>query len=183
MSYCTPSRATLRRGRSRSHRLRRRRRAVEGPTREGAGDEPYVALGDPEGVANVAGAITVHVTQRGIRYCGADTGTYVELRDQQGVANVHYPIPLHVPTGEGPRDDLLDGAIAPAAPVDDVELAARVEAERAHVERAAGKEGRGVILRGPGIAAAEAPDEAAAEVRGAGAPAQVGQAAAPVREA
>src|SRR5207253_8015097 len=59
-------------GASRSHRLRRHRRAVEGSTREGAGDEPYVALGDPEGVANVAGAITVHVTQRGIRYCIAE---------------------------------------------------------------------------------------------------------------
>src|SRR5207249_5821471 len=170
-------------GRSRPHHLRRRRRAVEGPTREGAGDEPYVALGDPEGVADVAGAIPVHVTQRGIRYCGAQTGTYVELRDQQGVANVHYPIPLHVPTGEGPRDDLVDRAVAAAAVVDDVQLAARVEAERAHVERAAGKERRGVILRGRGIAAAEAPDEPAAEVGVEVAPAQVGHAAAAVDEA
>src|SRR5436309_5703523 len=182
MSYCTPSRATLRRGRSRSHRLRRRRRAVEGPTREGAGDEPYVALGDPEGVADVAGAIPVHVTQRGIRYCGAQTGTYVELRDQQGVANVHYPIPLHVPTGEGPRDDLVDRAVAAAAVVDDVQLTARIEAEGAHVERAGGKEGRGVIRRGPEIAAAEAPDEPAAEVRVEVAPAQIGHAAAAVDE-
>src|SRR5438132_6704255 len=182
MSYCTPSRGNTAEGRSRSHHLRRRRRAVEGPTREGAGDEPYVALGDPEGVADVAGAIPVHVTQRGIRYCGAQTGTYVELRDQQGVANVHYPIPLHVPAGEGPRDDLVDRAVAPAAQVDDVELAPRVEAERADVERAAGKEGRGVILRGPGIAGAEAPDEAAAEVRVEVAPAQIGHAAAAVDE-
>src|SRR3989475_4347158 len=170
-------------GASSSHRLRRHRRAVDGSTREGAGDEPYVALGDPEGVANVAGAITVHVTQRGIRYRGAETGTYVELGDQQGVANVHYPIPLHVPTGEGPRDDLVDGSIAPAAPVDDVELAPRVEAERAHVEGAAGKERRGVILRGRGIAGAEAPDEPAAEVRVEVAPAQSGHAAAAVDEA
>src|SRR5207247_4760384 len=123
MTHRTTRRATLRRGRSRSHRLRRHRQAGEGSTREGAGDEPYIALGDPEGVANVAGAIPVHVTQGGIRYRGAETGTYVELRDQQGVANVHYPIPLHVPTGEGPRDDLVDRAVAPPAPVDDVELA------------------------------------------------------------
>src|SRR5438876_11842665 len=169
-------------GASKLHRLRRHRRAVERSTREGAGDEPYVALGDPEGVANVAGAITVHVTERGIRYRGAETGTYVELGDQQGVANVHYPIPLHVPTGEGPRDDLVDGSIAPAAPVDDVELAPRVEAERAHVERAGGKQRRGVILRGRGIAGAEAPDEAAAEVRVEVAPAQSGHAAAAVDE-
>src|SRR5205823_5103505 len=59
-------------GASRSHRLRRHRRAADGSTREGAGDEPYVALGDPEGVANVAGAITVHVTQRGIRFGALD---------------------------------------------------------------------------------------------------------------
>src|SRR5438132_9079347 len=183
MSYCTPSRGNTAEGRSRSHHLRRRRRAVEGPTREGAGDEPYVALGDPEGVADVAGAIPVHVTQRGIRYCGAQTGTYVELRDRQGVANVHYAISVHVPTAKGPRDDLVDRAVAPAAQVDDVELAPRVEAERADVERAAGKEGRGVVLRGPGIAAAEAPDEAAAEVRVEVAPAQIGHAAAAVDEA
>src|SRR6266446_2987899 len=146
MSHCTPSRATLRRGRSRSHRLRRHRRAVEGSTREGAGDEPYIALGDPEGVADVAGAITVHVTQRGIRYRGAETGTYVELRDQQGVANVHYPIPLHVPTGEGPRGDLVDGSIAPAAPVDDVGLAPRAEADRA-LRRPRGRRERWSRLR------------------------------------
>src|SRR5205814_8680495 len=53
-------------------RLRGHRRAADGSTREGAGDEPYVALGDPEGVANVAGAITVHVTQRGIRFGALD---------------------------------------------------------------------------------------------------------------
>src|SRR5437899_8003949 len=150
MAYCTPSRATLR-GRSRSHRLRRHRRAGEGSTREGAGDEPYVALGDPEGVADVAGAIRVHVTERGIRYRGAETGTYVELGDQQGVANVHYPIPLHVPTGEGPRDDLVDRAVAAAAVVDDVQLTARIEAEGAHVESAGGQQPRAVILSGPGI--------------------------------
>src|SRR5207247_681730 len=83
----------------------------------------------------------------------------------------------------GPRDDLVDRAVAPAAPVDDVELAARVEAERAHVERATGEERRGVILPGLRIAAAEAPDEPAAEVRVEVAPAQVGHAAAPVDEA
>src|SRR5438552_2475968 len=87
------------------------------------------------------------------------------------------------PDALGPRDDLVDRAVAPAAPVDDVKLAARVAAERAHVEGAAGKEGRGVILRGPGIAGAEAPDEPAAEVRVEVAPPQIGHPAAAVDEA
>src|SRR5438034_8959820 len=112
------------------------------------------------------------------------------MRRSEGAAGSPAPHdPLHegrdpfFSTLLGPRDDLVDRAVAPAAPVDDVELAARVEAERAHVEPAAGKERRGVILRGRGIAAAEAPDEPAAEVRVEVAPAQVGHAAAAVDEA
>src|SRR3989442_9741199 len=62
------------------------RRAVEGATAD-----PHVALGDPESVADVAGAVAVHVAgvRVGERRHAALPRTHDELRHHERVADVH----------------------------------------------------------------------------------------------
>src|SRR5207245_830298 len=89
------------------------------PTREGAGgDEPHVALRDPEGVSDVAGAVAVHVAAVGVSKLRACPEPHVVLRHDQGVSDAHAPVAVHVPAGGASctllnrARDLLDTIVA-----------------------------------------------------------------------
>jgi hypothetical protein len=63
-------------------------------------DEPHVALRDPEGVADVAGAVAVDVARLGVRELATKAQPHVELGDDERVADVDDPVPVHVAAGD-----------------------------------------------------------------------------------
>src|SRR5438477_12379945 len=73
--------------------------------REGAADQPHVALCHPEGVADVAGVVMVDVAQLGMRErpLTAWTESDVVLGDQERIADVHDAVAIHVAAERGPR--------------------------------------------------------------------------------
>src|SRR5206468_96175 len=63
-------------------------RACEKAAREGAAHGPDVALRHPQGVADVAGAVTVHVAPESLRELAALPDAHVVLGDGQCVPDV-----------------------------------------------------------------------------------------------
>ena len=67
---------------------------------EGAADEPDIALRKPEGVADVAGAVAIHVAHLGVLELAAWSQPHIELRYDERIPDVDDPIPVHVAAGD-----------------------------------------------------------------------------------
>src|SRR5436309_3098842 len=84
--------------------------AYERTAAEGAAHEPHVALGHPESVADVAGAVAVHVARGRLAEWrhAAPPQTHIELRHHECIADVHDSISVHIAAGD--RNRFLHGA-------------------------------------------------------------------------
>src|SRR5438093_13463923 len=69
-------------------------------TGECAADQPHVALGDAERVANVAGAVAIDVADYGVTEGRqpALPEPHVDLRHEQRVPDVDHSVPADIPT-------------------------------------------------------------------------------------
>ena len=67
---------------------------------EGAADEPDVALRHAEGVADVAGAIAVHVARLGVGELATLPQPHIELGYDERISDIDDPIPVHVAAGD-----------------------------------------------------------------------------------
>jgi len=63
---------------------------------EDATDEPHVALRHPEGVADVAGAVAVHVARLGVGELATLPQLHIELGYDERISDIDDPVPVHV---------------------------------------------------------------------------------------
>jgi len=63
---------------------------------EDATDEPHVALRHPEGVADVAGAVAVHVARLGVGELATLPQPHIELGYNERISDIDDLIPVHV---------------------------------------------------------------------------------------
>src|SRR5881409_1442116 len=72
--------------------------ARERPAREGAADQPYVALRHPQGITDVTSAVSVHIADLRVteRRRSAGPQAHVMLRDEERVTDIHHAVPVHV---------------------------------------------------------------------------------------
>src|SRR2546427_11847406 len=77
-----------------------RSRASKRVAGEGAADERRVALRQPEGVADVAGAVAAHVAGLGVRELATLPQPHVELGYDERIPDVDDPVPVHIAAGD-----------------------------------------------------------------------------------
>ena len=65
--------------------------------REDATDEPHVALRHPEGVADVAGAVAVHVARLGVGELATLPQPHIELGYDERIPDLTTPSPFTSP--------------------------------------------------------------------------------------
>src|SRR5438093_7326363 len=76
--------------------MARSSRASKRGAGEGAADEPHIALRHPEGVADVAGAVAVHVAHLGVGELATLPQPHIELGYNERIPDIDDPIPVHV---------------------------------------------------------------------------------------